>query len=60
MKQRVREYLPIGKRTYITRTYDGIFEFLGTKFLTGVVLFFLNLIWIPIKYTSGLPFIVLE
>ena len=60
MKQRIREYEPFGKRRYVTRSYDGFTEFFLIKGFVAVFSFlFKFLLWYPIKYTIGLPFVII-
>lgn len=64
MKYKIRQIKPLSKGLYETTTYNGYGEFIGINLIAGIFKaifkFGVAIFWLPIKYTLGLPFIIIR
>lgn len=60
MRYKIREVKKLGKGLYDTATYDGYGDYISIKLIGGLFKLIFNIFWIPIKYTVGLPFIIIK
>ena len=60
MKYKIRQIKPLGKGLYESTTYKGYGEYISINLVVGFFKLIFKIFWYPIKYTIGLPFIILR